>query len=347
MKCSYRRERRMKRVIQALLIVMLLTACDQENAQKPEILNDVIVTSDSTYEVILEENIIYGKGLRHQTLNSSTSTVLDLSLDVYRPVNDSEKRPAIILIHGGGFIGGSRKNPNLVNLANYFASRGWVAFSISYRLMFDKGTVPNEWVEYAQNNVDPTKFSQFLAIYPANRDAKAAIRWVIAHAADYNIDPNYITVGGGSAGAIIASAAGITNLEDYTNEISVITDTTILTTNLDQAYTVKTVLDFWGSDVAVDIIEYVYGYQRFDSTDATIFIAHGTQDTTVEYSNAEELQSEYISSGVDYKLYPLVGKGHGPWHATINGIRLEKLAFDFIIEQQNLTVGNKEIINSN
>ena len=39
-------------------------------------------------------------------------------------------------------------------------------------------------------------------MYAAQRDAKAALRWMVANASTYGINPDYITVGGASAGAI-------------------------------------------------------------------------------------------------------------------------------------------------
>jgi predicted esterase len=213
-----------------------------------------------------------------------------------------------------------------------------VAFSINYRLAADRGTVPLPWIQYAQNSVPTVEQVQFMALYPAHRDAKAALRWLIANAAVYNIDTNYITVGGGSAGAVIATALGITTTTDFTNEIAVNTDPTLATTNLNERYTVKTILDFWGSGVSVTSINNVYGYQRFDRTDAPIMIAHGTADSTVKYSNAIELQNIYTSTGAAYKLYTLVNAGHGAWDALVNGKRLEELSFNFIVEQQKLIV---------
>lgn len=326
----------MKLILKILLLLSLLTSCEKnENSTEA---NDVVVTSAATFNVIVEENITYAQGLSHQSLNSLESNIINLNLDVYKPNNNAAKRPAMVLIHGGGFSSGSKNDPNIVNLANFYASRGWVVFSINYRLLGNRGTVPNAWVQYGQNNIPTNTLSQFLAIYPAHRDAKAAIRWVVANAETYNLATNYITVGGGSAGAITATTLGITNAEDYTNEISINIDPTLSSTNLNQTYTIKTIIDFWGSDVAIDALNDIYGHQRFDITDAPIFIAHGTQDTTVEFTNAQELRDNYIATGVDYEFYPLINESHGAWNATINGKRLEELAFDFIVEKQQLIV---------
>ena len=67
-----------------------------------------------------------------------------------------------MFIHGGGFKGIKHK-PEIVEMANYFASRGWVFISIDYRtaeelgkikdnsqeniIAYYKGIAPKEWVE--------------------------------------------------------------------------------------------------------------------------------------------------------------------------------------------------------
>jgi len=327
-----------KQLLQIGLGLISLSSCKKDKSTETNFSNQMCVKSASTYTVVVDQNITYSQGLRHQALNSASYSIVDLKLDVYKPLGNTKKRPAILLIHGGGFSGGDKSDVNIVNLANYFALRGWVAFSINYRLMGDKGTVPTQWVQYAQNSVPPVNQSQFLAMYPAHRDAKAAVRWLIANANNYNIDTNYITVGGGSAGAIVATTLGITNTIDFTNEISLETDPTLSTTNLNKTYTIKTVLDFWGSGIAVTSTNDIYKFQRFDRSDAPIMIAHGTADSTVKYASAIELRDIYTSTGATYKLHTLVNRGHEPWDAIVNGKKLAELSFDFIVEQQKIVV---------
>ncbi|MEM7511297.1 MAG: alpha/beta hydrolase, partial [Bacteroidota bacterium] len=180
--------------------------------------------------------------------------------------------------------------------------------------------------------------SQFLAIYPAHRDAKAALRWLVANAATYNINTDYITIGGGSAGAITAISLGISNEEDFRDELTTSQDPTLSSTSLNQSYKIQTIVDFWGSKVGLDIIEDIYGHQRFDANDPPLYIAHGTEDPTVLFSEGEALKAIYDSLGLPIAYYPLEGAGHGAWNATVDGKRLEELAFDFIVEQQALTV---------
>jgi acetyl esterase/lipase len=242
-----------------------------------------------------------------------------------------------MLIHGGGFTGGTKQQEPLVDMANYYAARGFVVFSIDYRLRGDKGTVPQDWID-ASSDIAPENRSQFFAVYPAHRDAKAALRWIVANADDYHINTNYITVGGGSAGATTSIGIAVSDLNDYKDELSIDEDATLLTTNPDQTYEIKTILDFWGSDNSIEALELIYGYQRFDQNIPAIFIAHGTEDTTVPFSNADDLKTIYEINEANYVFYPLEGRGHGAWNATIGGKSVSDLSFEFIIDEQNLMV---------
>jgi acetyl esterase/lipase len=305
------------------------------------------VTVDSTYAISVDTAIVYAQGLSHASWNSTASTALPLLLDVYQPQGAEGNRPAIVVIHGGGFTGGSRSGWRPVSQAEYFASRGWVAFSIDYRLLSDFGTVPQEWADSVfsavADSVEMAQLAQAMAIYPAHRDAKAALRWVAAHAEDYSINMDYLTVGGGSAGAINSVGVSVTELTDFTDELTVAQDPTLATTHLGQNYEVQTILDFWGAPTSVNLWEGVYGVDRFDPGDPPLFIAHGTADSTVVFSNGEMLQETWENHGIPHAFYPLEGAGHGPWDATVpddngNPQTLFELAFDFMVLQQALTV---------
>jgi predicted esterase len=326
------------KIFASLLIIVSLISCnkDDDNIITPE-LSVPTVKLNTTYEVTITEDITYAEGLSHDSLNSANTSLVPLLMDSYVPDNGLQNRPLLMLIHGGGFSGGSKQQEALVNMANYYASRGFVVFSIDYRLRGDMGTIPQEWID-ATTNVDPAELGQLLAMYPAHRDAKAALRWIIANADNYQINKDYITVGGGSAGAITSIGLGVSELGDYKDEISVTGDNTLSTTNLSQTYEVQTILDFWGSNASIEILESIYGHQRFDSNDPAMFIAHGTEDTTVPFSSAEDLKTICETNEVDFIYYPLEGRGHGPWGATVNGKSLSDLSFDFIVDNQNLNV---------
>lgn len=328
----------MNKIFASLLIIASFISCDKDddNISAPEI-SAPIVKLNTTYEVAITEDITYAEGLSHESWNSANTSVVPLLMDSYVPENDLQNRPLLMLIHGGGFSGGSKQQEALVDMANYYASRGFVVFSIDYRLRGDMGTIPQEWIA-ATTNVDPAELDQLYAMYPAHRDAKAALRWIIANADDYSINKDYITVGGGSAGAITSIGLGVSELGDYRDEISISEDNTLSSTNLSQTYEVQTILDFWGSDVSIEILESIYGYQKFDSNDPALFIAHGTEDTTVPFSSAEDLKTICETNEINFVYYPLEGRGHGAWGATVNGKSLSDLSFDFIVNNQELIV---------
>ncbi len=321
-----------------LAIVLVFSACDKDEVQIAPVANQVpLVKQEVAYEVNVTENISYAEGLSHESLNSANATVMPLVMDAYIPKNDLKNRPLLLLIHGGGFSGGSKQQESLVAMAHYFAGRGFVVFSIDYRLRGDKGTVPQDWID-ATTDVPAEDLGQLLAMYPAHRDAKAALRWIIANAATYHIDTDYITVGGGSAGATTSIGVGVSSLNDFKDEISESIDNTLSTTNLSQSYEVQTIIDFWGSDRSLEILEVIYGYQRFDSDSPALFIAHGTEDPTVPFSSAEELKTTCENHGIDHVFYPLQGRGHGSWNATVDGKSLSDLSFDFIVSNQKLVL---------
>jgi para-nitrobenzyl esterase len=249
----------MKQILATLLIMVCLISCDKDNDNiSPPVISAPIVKLNATYEVNITEDITYAEGLSHDSWNSANNSVIPLEMDSYVPDNNLQNRPLLMLIHGGAFYGGSKQQDALVNMANYYASRGFVVFSIDYRLRDHTGTIPQEWID-ASSDIPPANHDQLFAMYPAHRDAKAALRWIIANADNYHINTDYITVGGGSAGAITSIGLGVSELGDYKDEISLSEDNTLSTTNFSQTYEVQTILDFWGSNVSIEILESIYG----------------------------------------------------------------------------------------
>ncbi len=296
------------------------------------------VWADSTFGVLFEDNVVYGSGMSHDGWGGPVIDTIALELDVYAPDNQEEGRPALVVIHGGGFFGGSNEQRAFVELSNQYASRGWVVFSINYRLAAQRGTVPASWLDSVQFLPQGSNPNQALAMYPANRDAKAALRWVTSQADQYRIDVNHVSVLGGSAGACMAIAMGASNGGDYVTELSVMQDPTLQSTNLSESFQVQTVLDFWGGRASVDALSALDDEERFDSDNAPLMIVHGTADPTVDYAEATSLDATYNANGIPCTLYPIENGGHGIWGATVNGAQLWSLGFAFMVEQQGLTV---------
>ena len=298
------------------------------------------VRRNATYPVRSSTHV-YGEGLQHSTWGGGTTSPVALQLDLFEPQGAPAGRPALVIIHGGAFRDGSRTQAQLVSFAEYFTSRGWVCISIDYRLLKDRGTLPSQWVRYVQDEVLPASRDQAAALYPAARDAKAAVRWLYANAAAYQINTDYVTAMGGSAGAYLAIVLGVTDPEDFRDEVPASADPTLATTHLNQPSRVRTVIDHWGGLEHLRILQALDGRFRFDASDAPMSIVHGTNDATVPFTEAEALRDAYVSTGVPFAFHPLVGFGHGPWTATVGGLTLEELAMAFVIEQQSLTVSEQ------
>jgi acetyl esterase/lipase len=302
------------------------------------------VQRQATYEVEKVKDVVYGYGYGHNNeLDSTVETAL--MLDIYRPMDITSPRPVYMFMHGGGFIGGSKSNENIEAMGEYFASRGWIFLSIDYRTTAHIGQdlsklAPQEWINAALQNQEINRSAQFVAMYMAQRDAKAAMRWIMANAEQFSIDENYITVGGSSAGAITALALGVSNSDDFSKELSADEDPTLSTTNLNESYRVNSIISYWGSSIKLDLFEQIYGEQRFDSNDPKLFMAHGTMDDTpyTDFSNSLDLLSIYATLGIYAELLHLEGYGHGAWNAYVNNKSLSDHSFDFLVQQQGLNV---------
>ena len=354
----------MKKPLYIILIVLIIfSGCDKE--KEVIILDNQIplVKADSSYNIIKKEDVIYANGLSHNE-SSAAPFSIPLKLDIYYPDNNSANRPVYMFIHGGGFTGGIKHKPEIIDMANYYASRGWVFISIDYRtteelgviqgmtpeelLVYYRGIAPQEWIENALQGAQSWgEVQQATAMYLAQRDAKAALRWIVANANNYNINKDFITVGGASAGAITTIALGISNQEDFRDEMSVLEDPTLSNTNLNESYVVRSMVYFWGSNIKLDFFEAVYElsqYDRYDGKDPELFMGHGTaQDLVTPYEEALELQEIYNSLGIYNKLATLLlpngnPAGHGAWNAVVDGKGLSELTFDFLTDRQNLIV---------
>lgn len=133
-----------------------------------------------------------------------------LLLDLYlpgAPVEGQGGRPAVIHFHGGGWRMGERSSlgPGVdgfgLSPIEQLADAGFVVASADYRLT-DVATFPAQL-----------------------HDAKAAVRWLRTHAAEYGVDPRRIYAWGDSAGGHLAALLGLTAGADELLEPAVTLET--------------------------------------------------------------------------------------------------------------------------
>ena len=106
-----------------------------------------------------------------------------LELDVWRTgqPNTGPLRPAVVFVHGGGWVLGNRSGRPEWN--RWLNQLGYEVFDVEYRM-----PPPVRWLDEIG-------------------DVKAAVGWVAAHAADYHVDPTRISMMGESAGGNLAMLA--------------------------------------------------------------------------------------------------------------------------------------------
>lgn len=132
-------------------------------------------------DVSVQRDVVY------RTAVNSRGELVDLKIDVYQPIGDTAPvRPAMVWFHGGYFSGGDKSN--MEDYARDSAARGFVSASVQYRLRPEIGS-----------NIDARSIEAMLDAYD---DADAAIAWLGQHADEYRIDPEAISAGGYSAGAV-------------------------------------------------------------------------------------------------------------------------------------------------
>ncbi len=153
-----------------ILIVALAVGPRTISAAEPPVPDDIVVHHDLAYR-------------------EGTSRHWKLDLAMKKDLR-GKPRPGIVVIHGGGWIEGdkssfaSREHGVPGNIVD-FAALGFVAVTINYRLA---GEAP----------------------FPAAlEDCKNAVRWLRAHARDYNLDPDHIGAYGNSAGGHLAMLLGM------------------------------------------------------------------------------------------------------------------------------------------
>jgi len=325
--------------ILCLFCVLVMSSVNAQEETVDEMRESPVVYTEPQFEIQVTTHT-YAQGLTHQDWRSDAAEPMDLVLDVYEPIDAPGNRPAMMIIHGGAFRLGNRDDGRFVSMAEYFASRGWVTVSIDYRLAGDHGTVPQDWYDGIQASVEAANQDTTMAIYAASRDAKAAVRWLHANADTYQINTDYVSALGMSAGASLAIMLGTTDEDIYRDELTLEDDPTLASTNLDQPADVHTVVALSMTPAANTLMEIVYGINTYDETDAALMMMNGTEDRLADISEAELLRDQYEATGVPYAFYPIEGAGHSlnMMRAEVDGMAPLELALAFVVEQQTLIV---------
>jgi acetyl esterase/lipase len=245
-------------------------------------------TAPLRYRDVVFSNLTVTSGLTYGSAPDLSGNPVTLTLDMYQPSGDTQTaRPAIVLVHGGSYIGGSSTDSKIVKLAKAFATRGYVAVSINYRLLGDGEQCGQE---------DPPSSACSTAVLAAQHDAQAAVRWLRANATTYGVDPTRIAIGGTSAGAGVALAVAVNSGD--------------VGTSGNPGYSSKV-------QAAVAISAdwpHSLASAYFDPGDSPILMFNGTADPVVPYASAVQTAEDLHNAGVPVIFEPLANGGHVPFN---------------------------------
>jgi len=165
-----------------------------------------------------------------------------MKMDFFYPDSTKDKlskKPFIMFMFPGGYSVGNRKKMH--NMCILFAQKGYVTASIDYRVGWNTG-VSGDCI----GNIELFKD----AVYKATQDARAALRFTVAHAAEYGIDTAWIFLGGASAGganALITAFCTQQELNEKLEKQEMKFGAVDKSTNdLKTKYTIKGVINMWG-----------------------------------------------------------------------------------------------------
>lgn len=227
-------------------------------------------------------------------------------LDVYSPPPTDALRPAVVVIHGGGWHeGAGLERDGMADHAQRLAEAGYVAFNISYRLVPSGGQFPH-----------------------AVQDCICALAWIRGHAGDYGIDPDRIGALGYSAGGHLVSMLGTAASDPIVAPDCEAGQTTPVNAVVSGAgpqdmgllLAVDTVSEFVGGSRAEHPELYVQASPiSYVAPGAPPFLfIHGDSDWFVDIEHSTRMAAALEAVGTDHHLLEIPGGGH-LWNRGTSG----------------------------
>lgn len=252
---------------------------------EPQKAPDADVNDNSSGEASLEGSQSSIKIVRDIAYREGDSNAW--RLDLASPTTQTDElRPALVIIHGGGWRAGAKEVDVYQKMMTDYAKKGYVTINVEYRLT---GEAP----------------------FPACiKDVKCAVRWLRAHAEQCGVDPDRIGAYGHSAGAHLAlmlamvpESAGLEGdggWDEYSSRV-----------NVAAAGSPPTEL---GRDVPMGNTEWwPIGY--ISAEHPPLFLIQGGRDRVVRSELTEDFVEKMKAAGADIKYLKIEGDGHGVAYA--------------------------------
>jgi acetyl esterase len=212
----------------------------------------------------------------------------DLRLHIFNPPGHrpTDRRAALVVIHGGGWAGGEPRW--FYPIADHFRDLGLVGICIEYRLL---GQHRNH------------------TVFDCVRDGRAAVRYVRRHAAELGIDPRRVIVSGGSAGGHVAVGTAMFSEVDPPGappDISPVPDALVLFYPV-----IDTSADGYGQKKIGDRWRELSPVEHVRSCLPPTLVLHGDGDTVTPHVGAVRFHQRMLASGNDCILITQPGGVHG------------------------------------
>jgi len=261
-------------------------------------------------EITLVRDISYRDGVKACTM--------DLAMP---KKNSGTPRPAILVIHGGGWLEGDKSsfvvsnNPMPGNILA-FARLGFVAAAINYRM---SGEAP----------------------YPAAlEDCQCAVRWLRAHAKEYQLDADQIGAYGNSAGGHLALLLGMmpeqSSSEPSSRVQAAVSDSGPLDLTLQQRQNqLRTVIEKFMGGPPEGAREALYRraspVSYVSDKAPPLLLIYGVVDTQVDVTTADRFVTALGQAGCqDVSYFRLANVDHCP-HSLIRVPYLQAVVEQFFV----------------
>ena len=225
----------------------------------------------------------------------------NLLLDLHYPEGKPGPNPGLVIIPGGHWHDGDRKEMQLY--ARYLASKGFVVASIDHRF-------------YSKH------------IFPAAlHDAKAAVRWLRANAQTYGIDPSRIgAVGAGSGGhlaGLLGTTAGLAEFEGeanpgYSSGVQAVAAfhpamdlVALYDAHGEDAYVIECVRLLLGAGYRSDpdLWAHASPINHVGSSSAPFLFLHGTEASPFLFEQSAAMEEALAQAGVHAEIFAAEGAG--------------------------------------
>lgn len=227
--------------------------------------------------------------------------------DLYLPQGLITPRPAVLMVHGGGWE--RRTRADMDGIASKLAKRGYAVFNISHRFA-------PQWQFPAQIN-----------------DLAQAVRWLKANAEQYGIDANRIGGWGYSSGAhLVAMLATLSPGDAHYPGDNTRLDAVVLggtPADLRKFEGGRLVPQFLGTTQAQDFSVYEQASPTWlvSADDPPTFLYHGGLDLLVSADHAREMKAALDAAGVPAELYIARLREHATMFVLGGGAEKAGMAF--------------------